>query len=81
MHYWSGLVVMGGDSCPEGRGFKYQNRILVGHFFHKNIGVTIVIFVGKINEKEAVDWPIFMNSAFTRGQTLLMQNPGWTSAF
>ena len=41
MHYGSGLVVMGGDSCPEGRGFKYQNRILVGHFFHKNIGVTI----------------------------------------
>ena len=28
-----GLVVMGGDSRSEGRGFKSQCRILDGHFF------------------------------------------------
>ena len=27
-----GLVVMGGDSCSEGRGFKSQHHILDGHF-------------------------------------------------
>ena len=30
----TGLVVMGGDSCPEGRGFKSQHHILHGHFSH-----------------------------------------------
>ena len=25
-----GLVVMGGNSCPEGRGFKSQQRIFQG---------------------------------------------------
>ena len=28
-----GLVVMGGDSCPKGRGFESRHRILEGHFF------------------------------------------------
>ena len=28
-----GLVVMGGDSLSEGRGFESQHRILDGHFF------------------------------------------------
>ena len=28
-----GLVVMGGDSCPEGCGFKSQRCLLNGHFF------------------------------------------------
>ena len=28
-----GLVVMGGDSCSEGRGFESQHLILDGHFF------------------------------------------------
>ena len=28
-----GLVVMGGDSHPKGRGFDSQYRILDGHFF------------------------------------------------
>ena len=27
-----GIVVMGGDSCSEGRGFESQYRILDGHF-------------------------------------------------
>ena len=29
-----GLVVMGGDSHPEGRGFESQHCILDGHFSH-----------------------------------------------
>ena len=36
----TGLVVMGGDSCPEGCGFESQHRILDEHFSR--------IFVGKI---------------------------------
>ena len=28
-----GLVIMGGDSCPEGRGFESHHRLLDGHFF------------------------------------------------
>ena len=32
---WSpGLVVMVGDSCPEGRGFESQHHLLDGHFSH-----------------------------------------------
>ena len=29
-----GQVVMGGDSCYRGHGFKSQHRILDGHFSH-----------------------------------------------
>ena len=29
-----GLVVMGGDSCSEGRGFESQHYVLDGHFSH-----------------------------------------------
>ena len=49
-----GLVVMGGDSCPEGRVFESQHRWLDGHFSHL-IDVKVVKFVwkDKINEKEA----------------------------
>ena len=50
-----GLVVMGGDSCSEGCGFKSQHSILEGHFSHLFV-VKIVMFVlkkTKINEKEA----------------------------
>ena len=28
------LVLMGGDSCSKGRGFKTQHHILDGHFSH-----------------------------------------------
>ena len=38
-----GLVVMGGDSCTEGRGFQSQHLLLDGHFPHIFI-VKIVIF-------------------------------------
>ena len=39
-----GLVVMGRDSRPEGRGFKSLHRILDGHFSHTFV-VKIVLFV------------------------------------
>ena len=31
--YSPGLVVMGGDSCSEGCGFKSEHHIMDGHFF------------------------------------------------
>ena len=49
-----GLVVMGGDSRPKGRGFESLHRILDGHFFTNLSVVKIVMFVlkrPKINEK------------------------------
>ena len=52
--YCPGLVVMGGDSCTECRGFESQHLILDGHFSHIFV-VKIVMFFEKmkINEKEA----------------------------
>ena len=41
-----GLVVMGGDSCYESRGFESQHCILDGHFSHLFV-VKIVMFVWK----------------------------------
>ena len=35
---------MGGDSCPEGRGFEFQHYVLDGHFSHAFV-IKIVIFV------------------------------------
>ena len=29
-----GLLVLGGDSCSEGREFKSKHRIMDGHFSH-----------------------------------------------
>ena len=41
-----GLVVMGGDSCSEGRGFESRRRILDGHnIFSHTFVVRIVMFV------------------------------------
>ena len=37
-------MVMGGDSCTEGRGFESQHHILVGHFSQIFV-VKIVTFV------------------------------------
>ena len=45
-----GLVVMGGDSCTEGRGFESQHHILVGHFSQIFV-VKIVTFVWKDETK------------------------------
>ena len=57
-----GLVVMGGDSWSEGRGFKSQLHILDGHFFTyiccKNCN-DACLERPKINEKEAGVGPFF----------------------
>ena len=61
-----GLVVMGGDSCFKGRGFKSQHCGLDGHFSHLFV-LKIVMFCSKrpkINEKEATDCQ-FKNEALT----------------
>ena len=36
-------MIMGGDSCSEGRGFESQHCILDGHFSHFYL-VKIVMF-------------------------------------
>ena len=49
---------MGGDSCSEGHGFKYQYSILDGHFSHLFVVKIVTLFEKtKINEKEAGDGP------------------------
>ena len=40
-----GLVVMGGDSCSKGRGFKSWHRRLDGDFSHIFIVKIVTIFV------------------------------------
>ena len=45
-----GLVVMGWDSCSEGRGFESQHHILDGHFSRWFV-VKIVVFVWKDENK------------------------------
>ena len=40
-----GLVVMGGDSCTEGRGFESQCCILDGHFFTLICCKIVLMFV------------------------------------
>ena len=52
-----GLVVMGGDSCSEGRGFKSRHYILDGHCC-KNCN-DVCLKKPKINEKRGRCWPIF----------------------
>ena len=49
-----GLVVMGGDSCPEGHGFESLHCILDGHFF-TYICSKIVMFVGLDENKRKRD--------------------------
>ena len=51
------LVVMVGDSCSKGRGFKSQHHILEGHFSHLFV-VKLVLYKTKINQKEAGDGPL-----------------------
>ena len=55
----TGLVVMGGDSHSEGRGFESQHRILDGHFSQIFV-VKIVVFEKDENKrKRGQGWPIF----------------------
>ena len=53
-----GLVVMEGDSCSEGRGFKSKHYILDGHFSHLFV-VEIVMFVLK-DENQTKKRPGFL---------------------
>ena len=46
----TGLVVIGGDSCFEGRGFESQHHIVDGHFSHLFV-VKTVMFVLKDENK------------------------------
>ena len=46
-----GLVVMGRDSCSEGRGFESRHHILDGHFSHLFV-VKIVLLVRERNSKQ-----------------------------
>ena len=59
-----GLVVMGGNSCSKGCGFKSQHRILDGHFSHYFV-VKNVLFVWKHRkvEKETGDGTFFKHSS------------------
>ena len=65
-------MVMGGDSCSEGRGFESQHHILDGHFFTliccKN---CIVCLKGpKRNEREAEVGPFFKTNNRKRERDL-----------
>ena len=44
-------MVMGGDSCSEGRGFKSQHHIQDGHFYIYLFVVKIVLFALKNENK------------------------------
>ena len=52
-------MVMGGDSCAEGCGFKSQHHILNGHFC---TFICCKIAMSKVNEKEAGDGPFKKNN-------------------
>ena len=60
-----GLVVMGRDSCSEGRGFEPQHHILDGHFFTcifcKNCN-DVSLKRPKINDKRGLGWPNFLKN-------------------
>ena len=47
-------MVMGGDSYPEGRGFKTQHCILHGHFSHIFVVKKCLLETNKKTEKRPV---------------------------
>ena len=57
-----GLVVRGGDSCSDGRGFKSWCRILDGHNIFSHSVVRIVMFFWKDENKRkrGQGWTIFL---------------------
>ena len=40
-----GLVVMGGDSCSEGRGLESRHCKLDGYFSHIFVVISVMMFV------------------------------------
>ena len=74
-----GLVVMGGDSCSEGCGFKSQHRMLDGHFFTyicwKNCN-DVCLKRPKINDTRGRGWVIFYQKI-----TLMLQKANESMSF
>ena len=58
-------MIIGRDSCSEGRGFKSQHGLLDGHFSHLFV-VKIVKFVSKDENKRKRGrrCPPFLNESF-----------------
>ena len=44
-------MVMGGDSCSEGRGFESQHIILEGHLLHTFAVKIVMVETKKINKR------------------------------
>ena len=63
----TGLVVMGGDSRPRGRGIESQYRILDGHFFTLNCckNWNVCLKKPKLNDKRGWDCPFFKKCVLT----------------
>ena len=57
----TGLVVMGGDSCLEGREFESHHHVLDGHFSHIFVVKIACLKRPKINEKDAGFGPFKKN--------------------
>ena len=55
-------MVVGGDSCSEGRGFESRHSILDGHFLHIFVVqiCNVCLKRPKINKKEARVAPFFI---------------------
>ena len=65
-------MVMGGDSCSKGRGFKYWHHIVDGLFTNiccKNCN-EVCMKRPKINCKRGRGWPIFLKK--TLGSTFIV---------
>ena len=67
-------MVMGGDSCSKGCGFKSWHHILDGHFFTyiccKNCN-DVCLKRPKINDKRGRGWPIFLKKGKERKRICL----------
>ena len=62
-------MVLGRDSCSEGRGFKSQHCILDGHFSHIFVVKFVILFKKtRINKKEAEDAPFKKTQGMLCGQ-------------
>ena len=57
-------MVMGRDSCSEGRGFESRRRILDGHFSHIVKGLWCLFEKTENERKRGRGWPIFKTLKF-----------------
>ena len=72
----TGLVVMGGDSCLEGREFESHHHVLDGHFSHIFVEKCSLFEKMKIHKKRPGDGPFFYNFAAT-SRWLVNQLTSW----